>query len=90
MTDMFATLTNNVVCRVALGWKYDGAGEGKRVAELLGELLELLGIDNLRDYIPWLAWNNIITGLDDKVDRVAKGMDEFLEGLVEERMDRYK
>ncbi|XP_058227454.1 cytochrome P450 736A117-like isoform X3 [Rhododendron vialii] len=90
MTDMFATLTNNVVCRVALGRKYDGAGEGKRVAELLGELLELLGIDNVRDYIPWLAWINIITGLDAKVDRVAKGMDEFLEGLVEERMNRYK
>ncbi|KAG5536994.1 hypothetical protein RHGRI_024433 [Rhododendron griersonianum] len=90
MTDMFATLTNNVVCRVALGKKYDGAGEGKMVAELLGELLELLGIDNLRDYIPWLAWINIITGLDSKVGRVAKGMDEFLEGLVEERMNRYK
>ncbi|XP_058227453.1 cytochrome P450 736A117-like isoform X2 [Rhododendron vialii] len=90
MNDMLVTLTNNIVCRVAMGRKYDGAGEGKKFTELLGGAVELLGVSNVGDYIPWLAWINSITGFDAKVDKVAKGMDEFLEGVVEERRNLYK
>jgi cytochrome P450 len=90
MTDMLVSLTNNIVCRVALGRKYDGAGEGKSFRELLAGLVELLGVSNVGDFIPWLAWINSITGLNAKVDKVAKEMDEFLGGVVEERMNRCK
>ncbi|KAG5537005.1 hypothetical protein RHGRI_024443 [Rhododendron griersonianum] len=53
----------------------------------MGGLGKLLGVSNVGDYIPWLAWINSFTGLDAKVDKAAKGMDEFLEGVVEERMN---
>ncbi|KAG5536995.1 hypothetical protein RHGRI_024434 [Rhododendron griersonianum] len=90
MNDLLVTLTNNIVCRVAMGRKYDGAGEGKKFTELLAGAVELLGVSNVGDYIPWLAWINSISGFDAKVDKVAKGMDEFLEGVVEERRNLYK
>ncbi|KAF5933244.1 hypothetical protein HYC85_029415 [Camellia sinensis] len=90
LTDMFVTLTNNIVCRVALGRKYGGTKGGRRFKELLAMLGELLGVFNVGDYIPWLAWMNRINGLDAKVENLFKEMDEFLEGVVEEHVDRRK
>jgi hypothetical protein len=55
LSEAFAKLTNDIVCRVALGRKY-GEGEGGRVfKELLGEFVELLGVINVGDFIPWLV-----------------------------------
>ncbi|CAL5441200.1 unnamed protein product [Camellia sinensis] len=90
LTDMFVTLTNNIVCRVALGRKYGGTKGGRRFKELLAMIAELLGVFNVGDYIPWLAWMNRINGLDAKVESVFKEIDEFLEGVVEEHVDRRK
>ncbi|KAI7986535.1 hypothetical protein LOK49_LG14G00885 [Camellia lanceoleosa] len=90
LTDMFVTLTNNIVCRVALGRKYSGTKGGKSFKELLTELGELIGAFNVGDYIPWLVWMNRINGLDAKVEKFSKEMDEFLEGVVEEHVDRRK
>lgn len=78
------------MCRVAFGRKYDGAGGGTRFKELLGRVVGLIGVSNVGDYIPWLAWINGVSGLDAKVDKVAKEMDEFLEGVVEEHFNRNK
>ncbi|THF99288.1 hypothetical protein TEA_028169 [Camellia sinensis var. sinensis] len=88
LTDMFVTLTNNIVCRVALGRMYGGTKGGRRFKEILGMLGELVGAFNVGDYIPWLAWMNRINDLDAKVESVFKEMDEFLEGVVEEHVDR--
>ncbi|CAL5444675.1 unnamed protein product [Camellia sinensis] len=90
LTDMFVTLTNNIVCRVALGRKYSGTKGGRRFKELLATLTELVGVFNVGDYIPWLVWMNRINGLDAKVENISKEMDEFLEGVVEEHVDRSK
>ncbi|CAL5444663.1 unnamed protein product [Camellia sinensis] len=90
LTDVFVTLTNNIVCRVALGRKYGGTKGGRRFKELLAMIAELLGVFNVGDYIPWLAWMNRINGLDAKVESVFKEIDEFLEGVVEEHVDRRK
>ncbi|KAI8006140.1 hypothetical protein LOK49_LG07G01220 [Camellia lanceoleosa] len=90
LTDMFVTLTNNIVCRVALGRKYSGTKGGRRFKELLATLGELVGAFNVGDYIPWLVWMNRINGLDAKVENISKEIDEFLEGVVEEHVDRSK
>nr|QNS29934.1 cytochrome P450 [Nothapodytes nimmoniana] len=90
LSEKFRLLTNDVVCRIALGKKY-GAGEGgRKFKKLLGELTELLGVFEVGDYIPWLAWVKFLNGLDAKVGRVAKEFDEFLEGVVEEHLDQKK
>jgi hypothetical protein len=87
LSEAFAKLTNDMVCRVALGRKY-GEGEGGRVfKELLGEFVELLGVINVGDFIPWLAWVNRVNGLDGRAEKLAKHLDDFLEGVIEEHKD---
>ncbi|CAL5441236.1 unnamed protein product [Camellia sinensis] len=77
-----------LMIEVALGRKYGGTKGGRRFKELLVMVGELLGAFNEGDYIPWLAWMNRINGLDAKVESVFKEVDEFLEGVVEEHVDR--
>nr|GMD36238.1 cytochrome P450 71A3-like [Ipomoea batatas] len=83
LSDVFIELTNDIVCRVALGRKYSKEGNFKM---LLGEFLELLGTFNVGDYIPWLAWVNRINGVDRRVEKAAKDLDEFIDGVVEEHI----
>ncbi|GMY14907.1 cytochrome p450 71a26 [Fagus crenata] len=87
LSKVFAKLTNDVICRVALGRKYDG-GEGRRkFTELFGEFVELLGVFNVGDYIPWLSWVSRVNGLDARAEKVAKQFDDFLEGVIEEHIN---
>ncbi|KAM5571877.1 cytochrome P450 736A117 [Rosa sericea] len=86
LSEMFATLTNDVISRVALGRKYNGTG-GEGLRELLGEFQELLGRINVGDFIPWLAWLNRVNGLEAKVDKVATRFDDFLERVIQEHVD---
>ncbi|KAL7191867.1 hypothetical protein ACSBR2_023863 [Camellia fascicularis] len=83
LSEMLVSLTNGVVCRVALGRKHNG----RKFKEPLGEFVELLGVFDLGDCIPWLAWVKSFNGLYKRVDRVAKELDDLLESVVEEHMD---
>ncbi|KAK9949405.1 hypothetical protein M0R45_004929 [Rubus argutus] len=90
LSKMFATLTNDVICRVTLGSKYssnDHAEDGKTFPELLLEFEELLGRLNIGDFIPWLAWLSRVTGLNAKLDKVAKELDDFLDKVIQEHID---
>lgn len=86
LSELFVNLTNDVVCRSAFGRKYSEWENGKRFLKLLREFLELLAGLNFGDFVPWLGWVDWVSGLDAKVDRVSKQLDEFLEGVVEEHM----
>ncbi|XP_031405581.1 cytochrome P450 71A25-like [Punica granatum] len=89
MSDAFATLTNGVVCRAALGRKYgEDEAIGRRFKTLLAEFVGLLGAFNVGDLIPSLGWINKLNGLDKKVERVAKEFDDFLEQVVEEHVSK--
>ncbi|PRQ24583.1 putative cytochrome P450 [Rosa chinensis] len=88
LSEMFLTLTSDIVCRVALGRKYSDRGQGGRIfKELSVELSELMSRLNIGDYIPWLAWFSHVNGLDAKLDDLAKRFDDFLEMVVQEHMD---
>ncbi|KAL6186117.1 hypothetical protein ACLB2K_042239 [Fragaria x ananassa] len=84
LRDLLMTLTNNVVSRVTLGKSYYSDGVFK---ELSNEHTELLGSLYVGDYIPWLGWLDRVTGLDAKLDRVAKWFDDFLDVVIQEHMD---
>uniref|UniRef100_A0A803QXI2 Cytochrome P450 n=1 Tax=Cannabis sativa TaxID=3483 RepID=A0A803QXI2_CANSA len=90
LSELFVRLTNDVVCRVALGRKYGEESGGKRFKELLGKLTELLGGFYIRDYFPKLGWLSRVSGLDGRMEKVAKEFDEFLEGVLRDHMNTNK
>lgn len=86
LSELFAKLTNDVICRVAFGKKYGGDEGGRKFNELLGELMRLLGAFYVGDFIPSLAWVYHINGFDAQVDKVAKEFDKFMEDILEEHI----
>ncbi|KAL6973136.1 unspecific monooxygenase [Sarracenia purpurea var. burkii] len=88
LSEMFAEIANHVVCRSTIGRKYAEGESGKKFRRSLWELAGLLGNANVGDFLPWLGWINWVNGRDALVERVAKELDEFLEVVVEEHMDR--
>ncbi|KAH9727193.1 cytochrome P450 71A25 [Citrus sinensis] len=94
LSDVLCTLTNDIVCRRALGRKYSdewegGSAGGRKFRKLLGETVELLGTFNVGDYIPWLGyWVCHFNGFESKLEKTAKEMDDFLEAVVEEHENK--
>ncbi|KAL2459550.1 Cytochrome [Forsythia ovata] len=87
LSDMFTKLTYDVLCRSAFGRKYWDGAIGEKFLLLIKELLQILGSFSVGEFIPWLAWINRVNGFDARLDFVAKELDEFLEGLIEERLE---
>ncbi|KAK6148276.1 hypothetical protein DH2020_019188 [Rehmannia glutinosa] len=80
LSDVLVSLTNDIICRVALGRKYNDYGEDKKFKNLLLESGELLGATSLGDYIPWLGWIDRVNGLDAR-DMFAAGTDTTCSAL---------
>ncbi|XP_023515572.1 cytochrome P450 71A24-like isoform X2 [Cucurbita pepo subsp. pepo] len=87
LTETFSGVTNNVVCRVALGAKYGVGEDWIKLRSLILEFLELLGSFGVRDFIPWLGWIDGISGLDARAKRVAKELDVFLGRVIQDHVD---
>ncbi|XP_058193823.1 cytochrome P450 736A117-like [Rhododendron vialii] len=93
LSELIVELTGDVVCRVALGRKYDdgsgGGGRGRRgLKKVLGEFVELFGVFDIGDFVPRLKWVNRVNGVYGRVERLSKELDEFLEGVVKEHEGR--
>nr|GLL36138.1 cytochrome P450 71A3-like [Ipomoea trifida] len=85
LSDILMWFSNNIICRVALGRKYSDDENGKKdMNPLIGEVYKMLGMFDIGDYIPWLAWVNRINGFDGRVKKLAKELDEFFEAVIEE------
>ncbi|KAL8225505.1 hypothetical protein R6Q57_018062 [Mikania cordata] len=83
LSELIIALTNNVVCRVALGRTY----EGRKFENLLHRTMELLGCFTIGSYIPSLKWMDRLSGLVRKADDVAKEFDEFFEDVIKEHLN---
>ena len=88
LSHVLVSLTSNVISRVALGRKYGDGGEGNVCRSFFEELLEILGTSPVGDYVPWLSWMSWINGFDARRERVAKGLDSFLENVVREHREK--
>ncbi|KAL2515527.1 Cytochrome [Forsythia ovata] len=90
LSNLLVSLTNDTISRVALGRKYsDGEAQGSTKFELmLKEIMELSGVFNAGDFIPWLKWISKVNGFDARADKVIKSFDEFLSGVVEDHRNR--
>ncbi|KAL3571177.1 hypothetical protein D5086_028426, partial [Populus alba] len=69
---------------VSFGKKYREGDSGRKFKKLLEEFGAVLGVFNVRDFIPWLGWINHLTGLNARVEWVFKELDRFLDEVIEE------
>lgn len=83
LSKILMSLTNDVICEAVLGRKY---GDGKFMDQMK-ELMELLGVFSVGDYVPSLSWVDRLSGLEARARKTAKNLDEFLESVIENRLD---
>lgn len=87
---MFPEFMNDVICRSAFGRKYTEWESGKKFLSLVDELSVVLGSVCVGDFIPWLSWYDRVSGLDGRINNVAKAFDDFLENVIQERLEVLK
>ncbi|PIA30308.1 hypothetical protein AQUCO_05600024v1 [Aquilegia coerulea] len=90
LSEMFVSLSNDVVCRVAFGRKYSEGKIGKKFKGILKEFMYLIGVSNVGDLIPSLAWLNNLNGLNARVENNFRDIDSFIDGVVEEHIEKRK
>ncbi|GJW23445.1 cytochrome P450 71A4-like protein [Tanacetum coccineum] len=86
LTEMLVSLTNNIICQVALGRTF-------RLRLVRGKhhrFQILLGVLSIGTYIPWLSWVDWLCGLEGKTNKLAKEIDEFLDGVIEDHVNKNK
>eukprot|EP00262_Sarcandra_glabra_P020565 TRINITY_DN824_c0_g2_i4.p1 TRINITY_DN824_c0_g2~~TRINITY_DN824_c0_g2_i4.p1 ORF type:complete len:534 (+),score=83.74 TRINITY_DN824_c0_g2_i4:96-1604(+) len=87
LAEIFLLLANNIVCRVAFGRKYVGMeGEENKFTKIVTELHILLGAFSFGDYFPWMAWVDVLTGLNARLKRNFNDMDSFLNKVIDDHL----
>uniref|UniRef100_A0A2C9UJ75 Cytochrome P450 n=1 Tax=Manihot esculenta TaxID=3983 RepID=A0A2C9UJ75_MANES len=89
LSDLSMVLSNNVICRVALGRKYDGgfAGENAGLSELLREAQGLLGGFCIADFFSWMGWLCKFNGLEARVEKIFTELDKLYDKVIQEHLD---
>ncbi|GJY75513.1 cytochrome P450 71A4-like protein, partial [Tanacetum coccineum] len=70
---------------VAAGRVYDEL----KLTNLLKKHVHLLTVFTIGSYVPWLSWVDQVSGIERRAREIAKEVDEFLDGVVKEHVDKY-
>ncbi|XXG88770.1 hypothetical protein AAC387_Pa12g0942 [Persea americana] len=76
-------LTIGIISRVTLGKKY-----GDEFLDIVREYVALLGAFCVGDFFPWLAWIDVVTGLEGRLKKASRTMDAFLNRVIKEHQER--
>ncbi|KAI3870347.1 hypothetical protein MKW92_000981 [Papaver armeniacum] len=93
VSEILLCLINNVVCRVAFGMKYESEDEedGKnKICMVFKETVNLFAGFNIADLFPWMSWIHKFDGLDTKLDKNFRHMDEFYDKVIDEHIKSSK
>ncbi|XP_010511484.1 PREDICTED: cytochrome P450 81D11-like [Camelina sativa] len=87
MNAMLSNLSFNNIIRMVAGKCYYGDGaeddqEAKRVRQLIAEAMSCFGAGHAADHLPVLRW---FTDFERRVKKIAGRLDEFFQGLVDEK-----
>nr|QCF60509.1 limonene-7-hydroxylase [Salvia dorisiana] len=89
LSEMFMSLTNDVVSRAVLGRTYGGDDDGeKNFNQILKKIVEILQSYNVGDFVAWLGWINRVNGVEAQVEKIFEMTDEFMEALLREYRDK--
>ncbi|KAG4990544.1 hypothetical protein JHK87_024001 [Glycine soja] len=93
---MFHDLTYNNMMRMISGKRYYGdesqikdVEEAKEFRETVAEMLQLTGVSNKSDYLPFLRWFDF-QNLEKKLKSIHKRFDTFLDKLIHEQRSKKK
>ncbi|KAF4351312.1 hypothetical protein F8388_010866 [Cannabis sativa] len=100
LSELMVTLANNVVCGVAFGKKYNGSyydggdsennGKSGGIRELLHETQNVLGGFCMADFFPpWLTWINKFNGLERRLNKCFRDLDNFYDKVIEEHYHHF-
>ncbi|CAL0330112.1 unnamed protein product [Lupinus luteus] len=86
LSDMFMAISNNIVCKCALGRKFSASDDsGNNMAkELARKVMIQLTAFTVRDYFPWLGWVDVLTGKIQKYKATFRQINTLLDQVIEE------
>ncbi|KAB9061839.1 hypothetical protein FH972_026946 [Carpinus fangiana] len=91
LKSMFLELTFNIIMRMVVGKRYYGYGEDVKDEEearqfraIIREIIANGGASNPQEFMPLMRWIDH-GGLEKRLTRLAKRMDAFLQGLIDEK-----
>ncbi|KAG5028140.1 hypothetical protein JHK87_011654 [Glycine soja] len=87
LSELTLSLTNNIVCRIALGKRNrSGADDANKVSEMLKETQAMLGGFFPVDFFPRLGWLNKFSGLENRLEKIFREMDNFYDQVIKEHI----
>ncbi|TKY55279.1 steroid 17alpha-monooxygenase or 17alpha-hydroxyprogesterone aldolase [Spatholobus suberectus] len=88
LSELTLLLTNNVVCRIALGKRDSGGADyANKLFEMLRETQEMLGGFFLVDFFPRLGWLNKFNGLENRLEKNFRELDNFYDQVIKEHIN---
>ncbi|PIN18980.1 Cytochrome P450 CYP2 subfamily [Handroanthus impetiginosus] len=87
LTDMFMSLSNDLISRAALGKKHSETEHGKKFLELLNEAVGLFYNFTLGEFVPWLGWINRLNGYNAALDKCEEKTDEIMDAIIEDHLN---
>lgn len=85
LSELALSFSNNIICRVAFGKKFENGNA--RFLEMLHETQGLLGGFCMADFFPWLGWLNKLNGLEMRLEKCFRELDNFYDKVIEEHLD---
>ncbi|XP_073106935.1 cytochrome P450 71A9-like [Elaeis guineensis] len=88
LSKLMMTLANNIICRAAMGKKYqEGDYEKGIFHKLLHETQALVGSFYIADFFPSIGWMDKLTGLAGRLEKNFRMLDAFYEQVIREHLD---
>ncbi|XP_073116717.1 cytochrome P450 71A1-like isoform X1 [Elaeis guineensis] len=88
LSRLMMTLATNIICRAAMGKKYqEGDYEKGIFHRLFTELQALLGSFYIADFFPSIGWMDKLTGLAGRLEKSFSMFDAFYEHVIGEHID---
>ncbi|KAF9594438.1 hypothetical protein IFM89_031040 [Coptis chinensis] len=90
LSEMLLGLSNDIVSRCVLGRKREKKDGENKFGDLSRELVHLLGAFSFGDFFPWLGWMDSLTGLIERIKKVSRDLDTFLDEIIDEHVKQMK
>ncbi|RDX71056.1 Cytochrome P450 83B1, partial [Mucuna pruriens] len=87
LNEVVTSLTSTIICRIALGRRYEDEGaERSKFEGLFKESEAMMGTLFISDYIPFLGWIDTLRGLHARLERNFKELDKFYQQVIDEHV----